>query len=80
MSYVYVFAPDYTTAQWGTAAMPCRSGYDDMSITGPFRTETGPYAQLVLLRFPRLTATPTTGPGFDGGTIMEPGRCLHPLH
>ncbi len=35
-------AHDYATAQRGTAATPCRSGYSDMSSLRHFRARTGP--------------------------------------
>ncbi len=54
-SYVYVFTPDYATAQRGTLDMPYRSGYSDCQVSDSFRVGAGPYGQLTwlwLLRHP----------------------------
>ncbi len=58
ISYMYVFAPDYTTAQRGTSAAPCRSGSGDMSILGPF-----------FLR-PGLVPTDSPGSGFPDVSFL----------
>ncbi len=52
--YVYIFALTMPTAQRGTSAAPCRSGYGDTvcRVLDSFRVGTGSYSQLACLRLP----------------------------